>query len=111
MSKSKLPQIVQRALEELKQALLDLYGDQLQGLYLYGSYARGTAHKDSDVDVLVVLAGSIKPGAEISRMNPLVSAICLQYDLLISLYPISAEWLETRWDPFLETVRKEAVFL
>lgn len=111
MSMRELPQSVSRALADVKQALSDLYGKQLRGLYLYGSYARGTAHQGSDIDLLVVLAGPIKPGAEISRMNPVVSAICLRYDVLISLYPISAEGLDTRHDPFLQNVRNEAVLL
>ena len=109
MERGKLPQIVQVALEELKDALQDLYGERLRGLYLYGSYARGTAHQDSDIDVLVVLAGTFKPGAEITHMSPVVSTICLHHDLLISLYPISSEGLETRHSPFLETVRDDAV--
>ncbi len=109
MGRAKLPQIVQTALKELKDALQDLYGERLRGLYLYGSYARGTAHQDSDIDVLSVLAVAFKPGAEITRMSPVVSAICLHHDLLISLYPISPERLESRDSPFLETVRDDAV--
>ena len=109
MKINELPQTIRVALAELKQALSDLYGPQLRSLYLYGSYARGAAHAESDIDVLVVLEGPIKPGLEISRMNPVVSALCLQYDLLITLYPISAEWLKTQYEPFLENVRHDAI--
>lgn len=45
------------ALLELKQALVQMYGERLEGIYLYGSYARGDFTQDSDVDVLVVLRG------------------------------------------------------
>lgn len=76
---------------------------------LYGSYARGTFHPESDVDVLVVLAGPIKPGAEISRMSPVVSEICLEHDLLISILPVTAETLEREPDVFFDQVRREAV--
>lgn len=109
MNRSEVPLSLHPALAEMKHALSGLYGEQLRGLYLYGSYARGTADDGSDVDVLVVLAGPIKPGAEITRMNPAISAICLRYDLLISLYPISAHGLETHRSPFLENVRNQAV--
>ena len=111
MDRAKLPPIVQTALKELKDALQDLYGERLRGLYLYGSYARGTAHQGSDIDILIVLAGTFKPEAEITRMSPVVSAICLHHDLLISLYPISPERLETRHNPFLETVQDDTVLL
>lgn len=36
-----------------KQAILPLYGDAK--VYLYGSYSKGTAHQDSDIDVAVVV--------------------------------------------------------
>jgi predicted nucleotidyltransferase len=97
------------AMDELKAALSELYGGRLCGVYLYGSYARGDFCLESDVDVLVVLAGVVKPGAEISRMNPLVSDICLKHDLLISILPVSAETLDRGLDFFFDQVRREAV--
>ena len=39
--------------EAYKQAILPLYKDAK--VYLYGSYSKGTAHKDSDIDVAVVV--------------------------------------------------------
>jgi predicted nucleotidyltransferase len=93
----------------LKQELRALYGDKLQGLYLYGSHARGTAHAGSDIDVLLVLQGPVKPGEEISRISSTVSDLCLQADLLISIYPVSTTWFQTRQSPFFTNVRKEAI--
>lgn len=104
-----LPSDVSDALQELKKRLLQLYGERLKGIYLYGSYARGDFSEGSDVDVLVVLEGIVVPGEEISRMNLTVSQVCLRYDLLISIYPVSAENFEKLKTIFLEQVRKEAV--
>ena len=100
---------VQDTLAVLKQELRALYGDKLQGLYLYGSHARGTAHAGSDIDVLLVLQGTVKPGEEINRINAIVSDLCLQSGFLISMYPVSATWFRTRQSPFFMNVRKEAV--
>ncbi len=36
-----------------KQAILPIYKDAK--VYLYGSYSKGTAHQDSDIDVAVVV--------------------------------------------------------
>lgn len=107
-TKRGLPRHVAAAIDELKVALSGLYGKRLRGVYLYGSYARGTFHGESDVDVLVVLAGPVKPGAEISRMSRVVSDICLKYDLLISILPASEE-THRGPDSFFAQVRREAV--
>ena len=42
-------------LKQLRDNLHQALGDDLLSLILYGSYARGDAHCDSDVDLLVVL--------------------------------------------------------
>jgi len=41
--------------EALKRAFLEVFGESLVSLVLFGSYARGDYSVDSDVDVLVVL--------------------------------------------------------
>jgi predicted nucleotidyltransferase len=109
---SALPDDVQKALSRLREALQEIYLSRLQGIYLYGSYARGEGDEEaSDVDVLVVLRGDVVPGREIGRLNALVSEIALEQDLLISVYPIPEEWFENRQSPFLVNARKEAVAL
>jgi uncharacterized protein len=104
-----IPHEVSLALAELKHALHITYGDRLQGVYLYGSYARGDFHAGSDVDVLVVLAGQVRPAKEIDRVNEAVSEISLRYDLLIAIYPTSVDWLLKRQSPFFKNVRREGI--
>lgn len=45
------------ALKQFKADLQQVLGNQLIELNLYGSKARGDDHPDSDVDVLVIVAG------------------------------------------------------
>ena len=52
----------------LKARLAEAYGPRFAGLVLYGSYARGEAGPDSDVDLLVVLNGPVDRWAEIERL-------------------------------------------
>ena len=51
-----LPPSVRAVLEKYGQLLRARFGDRLSELRLFGSFARGDAHQDSDVDVLVVVA-------------------------------------------------------
>lgn len=99
MKRREIPQAVSLALKELKEALAKLYGERLEGIHLYGPYARGDFTEDPDADVSFILSNEVKPGAEITRLSPLVSDICLRYDVLIAPYPVPAAWLRERQSP------------
>ena len=88
-----------------------MYGSRFRGLYLYGSYARGDAHNDSDVDTVIALAGAVQPYHELARLSQTLADLCLRYDLLITTYPIPETWLRERESPLLENIRREGVRL
>lgn len=106
-----LPDNVATALGDLHEALGSIFSDRLDALYLYGSYARGTATGRSDVDVLVVLRSPFDAGREIARASQAVSDLSLEHDLLISLTPVPANWKQARWNAFLRQVHAEAIRL
>ena len=92
-----------------KRRLKKLYGNRLKHIILYGSYARGSATEDSDIDLLVVLEGKVKPGEEIDRMIEIITGINLRYNVLISVYPISEEDYKKVNSPLLINVRRESI--
>ena len=76
--------------QEVKQALTQLYGDRLDRVILYGSYARGDFHNESDVDYLVVLRDEVvRSGTEIWHMSETVGDLCLKYEVHVSALPTS----------------------
>jgi len=111
MSRNEFPKSIRLALKELKHLLSEIYGERLSGIYLYGSYARGDFHPGSDVDILVALKGIVNPSREIDRLSQEVSDICLEYDVLIALFPVPEDWLQERKSPLFENVRREGVAL
>jgi len=64
-------------LNELKQGLELIYGDQLQGVYLFGSYARGEQDSESDLDILIILDDFERYSTEVKRTGELVSNLSL----------------------------------
>ncbi|MBA2243500.1 MAG: nucleotidyltransferase domain-containing protein, partial [Gemmatimonadetes bacterium] len=68
---------IQEILRCLRKGLEELYGERLRGLYLFGSYARGEADAESDVDVLVVLDEIEQRFDEATRVSGLASDISL----------------------------------
>jgi predicted nucleotidyltransferase len=73
------PTAVASLLGELRSSLEALYGDNLVGVRLFGSYARRQATPDSDVDVLLVLRELEDYGTEVGRVRDLLSRLSMQY--------------------------------
>lgn len=51
-----IPDGVRAALADYKETLQRTFGERLHRAVLFGSFARGVTHDDSDVDVLVLLS-------------------------------------------------------
>jgi len=62
---------------EIMRSLHELYGDRLAYITLYGSHARNEATPDSDIDILVVLHGNVKPCTEITNTGEIISQLSL----------------------------------
>lgn len=96
-------------LAELRHALQNLYGNRLHDVVLFGSWARGDANPDSDIDIAVVLMGPVAPGEEIDRMIAIVTELNLQYGVLVSVYPVSSLDFAGLDSPILINVRREGI--
>jgi predicted nucleotidyltransferase len=46
---------IESIVRDFKVALQGLYGDRLQEVVLYGSYARGDYDEESDIDLMIIL--------------------------------------------------------
>jgi predicted nucleotidyltransferase len=96
-------------LHELKSGLVELYGDRLFSVILFGSYARGEATLESDIDVMVVLTDSVNPVEERGRMSSLFWYFLRQYDELISIIPMSKSRFLAGDISFLRVVKREGI--
>jgi predicted nucleotidyltransferase len=101
---------IEHILKEFKLKTAELYGARLKKVVLYGSYARGQANDEhSDIDLAVVLAGTVEPCKEIDRMADIFTDLNLEHNVLIAVYPVSESNFEKIESPFLINVRREGI--
>ncbi len=96
-------------MKELKEGLVRIYGDKLEELYLYGSYARGDARSDSDIDVMIVLNNYESYGKEIDRTGELASNLSLEYGISISRVIMKELQWKKSDTPLLRNIRLDGV--
>ena len=96
-------------LTQLCRHLEALYGNRLSRIVLYGSQARDEAGPDSDIDLLVVLRGTVDLCAEIDRTEYLISKMSLDYNVVIACVFVSQDEFERERSPLLLNIRREGI--
>lgn len=87
--------------------LKDLYGARLHEVRIFGSWARGDATPESDLDLLVVLDPLDDPWEELERMDEVLWQATLATGVIASAIPVSSKELASAATPFLARVRAE----
>ena len=100
---------VRKTLRELQRALHQVYGAGAPIAIVYGSQARRNANAASDIDVLLIYPGEIRPGREIQRLRDVLARINLRYGELITVLPVSEKHYQVGNTPFWVNIRKEGV--
>ncbi len=101
-------------LQELTGLLQQVYGDRLKSIILYGSVARGTQEKGSDIDIMVLVDGD---EAELrkyeERLCDVSTDIAVKYVEVLSVIDVSYQefnaWREL--SPFYRNVSEEGIVL
>jgi uncharacterized protein len=98
-----------QTLGEFRRGLENIYGPRLDRLILFGSQARGDAQPDSDIDVLVVLQGVVRPLEEGRRISTFLGELCLRRDVVLNCVYMSSERASSADTALLRNARAEGV--
>jgi len=98
-------------LDELRDALAAHYGERLAKLVLFGSQARGDAAEDSDIDVLVVLTGAVRPLKEIAETGGHVARLSAENGVVINTLFVSRSEYDARQEPVIINAAREGMAL
>ena len=96
--------------DKLVKGLRDIYGDMLVSILLYGSFARGTNTRESDIDIAILVDGRETEEMR-NQMVELAVDMDLEYDQVFSVLNIDyknfLEWADIL--PFYKNVREGVV--
>jgi len=101
---------IEPVLSDVKKTLRSLYGEQLQGIILFGSYARGEATEHSDIDLLVLLKKHpVAKFREIRKMGDMIFDVLMKHRHLIGVVPASEKEWKTATSALYRNVKKEGI--
>ena len=105
----KMDKKVRSLINRIKIHLEMLYGERIKKVILYGSYVRGDAGKDSDIDVLILIDQTLNPFEVRENLSDLLYDIVLDEEELVSVLVIPEHIFESYNSPFMLNVRKEGL--
>ena len=96
-------------INKIKAHLIKMYGERIKKIILYGSYVRGEVTGDSDVDILVLVDGSLNPFEVRESLSDLLFDILLEEGEPISVIAVPEHLFENYNSPFMLNVKNEGV--
>ncbi|RLD73391.1 MAG: nucleotidyltransferase domain-containing protein [Bacteroidetes bacterium] len=112
--KKKIPkstETIKPILLKFKKELKELYGDNMLQIILFGSYARGDIHSESDIDLLLILNKMKSPYHENVFMNELLADFNLEFEKYFSVITTTLPKFNNMKNPLYENVKNEGFVL
>ena len=102
--------VIQAELDKLKELIINVI--PVEQIYLFGSYAYGTPHKDSDLDLFIILKDEVQL-RDIEAAIKIRLAICAHQSMPLDLLVIKKSlYLERKAAPTLERkIAREGILI
>jgi predicted nucleotidyltransferase len=96
-------------LQRIKAALTVAFSSRFRGVVLYGSEARGEATSDSDIDVLVLLAGPVQLGQDLRTIIHALYPLQLEIGRCIDALPVDITVYEAGEFALYRNAKREGI--
>ena len=111
MTAKYLNTIEEKALRDLKDKLIQVFGSRLRNIILFGSKARGDFNDDSDIDLLIVIDDLDLNDKDI--VSDIVVDIQLEYELPIAVHRYSTKYYQEQMNNivnlFMNNIKSEGI--
>lgn len=97
---------------EVNEELIKLFGEKIERIILYGSYAHGDFNLESNVDIMILLNYEQKEITERRKeISRIASRIGLKNDITVSLLARNFADYENqmKYQPFYQNIEKEGM--
>lgn len=97
-------------LSELKQIIINIYGESLKKIILYGSYARRDYRSESDIDVMILASGSkFELKTFFEKAVIATNELDIKYGIFVSIIDVNIKDFDEyiNYVPFYANVYKE----
>ena len=106
--------LVEELYKDIYRSMAAIFGNSMERIVLYGSYARGDYDQESDVDIAIIARGTDEELQKHHKaMVKEASRFMMEYDKLVRLHEIPLDWFNRyKYDyPFYRNIENEGVDL
>lgn len=103
---------IQPIIQEFTEQAKAHYGNRLSKIILFGSYARGEANEDSDVDLMLLLNDDdVSSNNEKTQIFDISWSLFMKYSIIISALPVSLKKFISTNKALYRFIKKEGIYL
>ena len=103
---------INKILPDIEKKIIEIFGEKVEKIILFGSYARGDFNPESDFDILVIVNDNDLRSYRKARAK-IISEFLFKYDILLSIRLASKDTFSRNKmiSPFYQNVIKEGISL